>query len=86
MEISPIIKLLFWFGLLLVSGYYFIGLVAHPFKRRQYIAKRAEKATATIIDYKTDTDADGLKYYYPILEFRDKADKRIVVEGEIGKT
>jgi hypothetical protein len=85
MKISPIIQLLFWFGLLLVSCYYFIGLIAHPFKRRKYLAKRAEKVIATIIDYKTDTDADGVKYYYPVLEFRDKVNKRIVVEADIGK-
>lgn len=85
MDISPVIQLLFWFTLLFVSCYYFIGLIAHPFKRRKYIAKRAERAKATIIDYKTDTDADGVIYYYPVLEFRDKADKRIVVDAEEGK-
>jgi hypothetical protein len=85
MEISPIIQLLFWFGLLIVSCYYFIVLIAHPFKRRKYITGRAEKTSATIIDYKIDTDLDGVKYYYPVLEFSDKTGKRIIVDAEIGK-
>jgi hypothetical protein len=40
---------------------------------------------ATIVDCHVDTDADGVKYYYPVLEFRDKTGKRIVVDAEVGK-
>lgn len=85
MEISPTIKLLFWFILLVTSCYYFISLVVYPFRRRNNILKKAEKARATIIDYKIEVDLDGLKLYYPVLEFKDKTGKRIVVDTEIGK-
>jgi hypothetical protein len=85
MEMLPIIQLLFWLVLLISSCYYFIVLIAHPFKRRKYILKRAEKTSATIIDYKIDTDLDGVKYFYPVLEFNDTIGKRIVVNAEIGK-
>ncbi|WP_423803135.1 hypothetical protein [Paraflavisolibacter caeni] len=43
------------------------------------------KTRATIIDYKIEVDLDGVKYYYPVLEFKDKTGKRIVVDTEIGK-
>lgn len=85
MEISGVIQLLFWFILLVGSCYYFIALIVHPFQRRKYVSKRAEKTKALIIDYKTDTDADGVIYYYPVLEFKDKIGRRIVVDAEIGK-
>lgn len=86
MEIPYIIQLLFWFGLLIVSCYYFIVLFAHPFKRRQYFTQKGERTSAKIIDYKINTDLDGAKYYYPVLEFSDKTGKRIVVDSEIGKS
>ena len=85
MEISPIIQLLFWFIVLVISCYYFTDQVVHPYRRRKYISKQAEKATATIIDYKTDTDPDGVRYYYPVLEFKDRRGKRIVIDADIGK-
>lgn len=85
MEISPIIQLLFWILLLVVSCYYFTAQVVHSFRRRKYISKKAEKASATIIDYKTDIDSDGVKYYYPVLEFKDRTGRRIVIDAEIGK-
>lgn len=83
--ISPAIQLLFWLLLLCLSCHYFVDSTVCPFNRRKYIRKPAEKAMATVIDYKIDTDVDGIQYYFPVMAFKDKTGKSIVVDAEIGR-
>jgi|GEM_PF-5293922 len=83
MEIPLLIQLLFWIILLIASCYYFVGFVVHPFKHRRCILKQAENTTATVIDNNVHTDADGDKFYSPVLEFRDKEGNRFVVNAEV---
>lgn len=85
MEITPIIQLVFWCFILVASCYYFGALITHAYKRRRYIRRQAEKTLAIIIDYKEETDGDGIKYYIPLLKFRDKNGNTHVVEDESGK-
>jgi hypothetical protein len=85
MEISPIIKLLFWLTILAISIYHFIYWLIYVLKQRRAIKKYGESAIANIIDYKTTLDPDGQKIYCPVLEFTTKSGKRIVVDTEDGK-
>lgn len=82
MQISHMIKLLFWLTILAVSIYYFIYWLVYVFKNRSILRASGEMAIADIIDYKTLQDPDGNIIYCPVLEFTTRSGKRIIVDTE----
>jgi hypothetical protein len=82
MEISTVIKLLFWLIILTGSIYYFIYWLVYVLKQRKIIRAYGEMAIADIIDYKTLQDADGKTLYCPVLEFTTRGGQKIIVNTE----
>jgi hypothetical protein len=85
MEISPLIKLLFWITLLGLCVYYIFYWFMYEVRERIKISRNGKKAMSTIIDFREDTDADGAKSYFPIHEFTTESGKRMIVESQTGK-
>lgn len=86
MEISPLIKLLFWIALLCLCIYYIFYWFIYEVKERIKISRHGNRAMSTIIGHREDVDADGAKAYFPIHEFTTTNGKHIVVESETGKS
>jgi len=82
MEIPPLIKLLFWLTILVVSIYYFVYWLVYVLKQRRGIKYNGEEAIADVIDYETFQDPDGNTIYCPVLSFTTSSGKRIIVETQ----
>jgi len=81
MIVFSVFKILVFCFLLYLLGYYFVYNIVKKLIRRRHIRTDGEKALATISDYKITKDSDGVKSFYPVLQFKTKSGETVTVNS-----
>lgn len=81
MVVFSIFKIVVFSFLLYLLGYHFVYTIVKKFLRRRKIRTQGERTLATVVDYKITKDSDGVKSFYPILEFKTKTGEVMKVQS-----
>ncbi|HEY1113489.1 MAG TPA: DUF3592 domain-containing protein [Chitinophagaceae bacterium] len=84
LDIATLLKLAMLSLLLVISCYFIIYKMALCLVERERIKKRGKAARAVVLQHNTLSDAEGVTFYHPVLEFTTGDGRTVQVEYDEG--